>query len=319
MKKVLLFLSILFLPFTVFAYSDYVIPGGHTLGIEVDTNGILIIGFYKIDGKYNKGKPELRVGDYITKVNDIAVDDVNSLTKIIEEASDKRSVKIEFRRDNKIKEMTLPLVYRDGKYKTGLYVKGSIKGIGTLSYIDPQSLIYGALGHEIVESESNDIVEIKNGVIFQNYITGITKSKVGNPGSKLASFNYQNHYGTIEKNTSYGIFGKYQTTLPDTPTLKVGHSKIGDAIIRTVIDNEKIQEFKVEIVAINETSKAKNLTIKIVDENLLKETGGVVQGMSGSPIIQNNEIVGVLTHVIVDNPQMGYGLLIQKMLEEGEK
>ncbi|MBE6156073.1 MAG: PDZ domain-containing protein [Firmicutes bacterium] len=154
MKRLLLLLTILFLPLNVWAYSDYIIPGGDTLGIEVDTDGVMIIGFYKIDGKYNRGKPALQGGDYILKVNGMLVNSTDELTEVIENAPDKRSIKITYRRNNAEKETTLPLVLSDGKYKTGLYVKSSIKGIGSLSYIDPETMIFGALGHEIANWRS---------------------------------------------------------------------------------------------------------------------------------------------------------------------
>ena len=170
MKKILILLTILFMPLSVFAYSEYLIPGGNSLGIEVDTNGIMIIGFYKIDGRYNHGKPALQNGDYILSINDVNVNDVDEMTKIIENADDKRSISITFKRGNNILKTTLPLILSEGKYKTGLYVKSSIKGIGTLSYIDPSTNIYGALGHEITESESNSIVEIKSGLLDKSVI-----------------------------------------------------------------------------------------------------------------------------------------------------
>ena len=320
MKKILLLLTIFFLPFNVFAYSDYIIPGGNTLGVEIETDGIMVIGFYKINGKYNKGKPELKNGDYIIKINNIEVSSVDDMTSVIENADDKRSIEITFKRDGKEKKTKLSLILDNGRYKTGLYVKSQIKGIGTLTYIDPNSKIYGALGHEIIESESNSIVEIKSGFIFENNITGIEKSRPGVAGSKIASFNNEKRYGSILKNTKYGIFGIYEDNLPNTEMIKVSNDiKIGPAYIKTVLNNQVVEEFYIEITSINENSNTKNITFEILDDTLIEKTGGVVQGMSGSPIIQNNNIVGVITHVIVDNPITGYGLFITKMLEEGDK
>ena len=320
MKRLMLLLTILFLPLNAYAYSDYIIPGGDTLGIEVETDGVMIIGFYKIDGKYNRGKPALQGGDYILKINNEEVHSADEMTTVIENAEDKRNINIVFRRGETVKETELPLILSDGKYKTGLFVKSSIKGIGTLSYIDPGTKIFGALGHEINETETNSIVEIKSGIIFENAITGIQKSKPGVAGSKLASFNYNNKYGTIYKNTKYGIFGNYESNFPDIAPIKVGKEvKIGQAYIKTVLDGNNIQNFLIDITSINETSQTKNITFRLLDDSLIEKTGGVVQGMSGSPIIQDDKIVGVLTHVVVDNPVTGYGLFITKMLEEGEK
>lgn len=320
MKKVLMLLTILLWPLNILAYSDYVISGGETIGINVSTNGIMIVGFYKIDGKYNRGKPELTNNDYIIKINNQDVSSVDDMTKVIENANDKRSINITFKRGQKILNTKLPLVLSEGKYKTGLFVKSSIKGIGTLTYIDPQTHIFGALGHEIAESETNSMVEIKSGTIFESYIANIEKSYPGVAGSKVASFNEQNVYGSITKNTRYGIFGLYENDLADYVPIKVSNNvKIGKAYIKTVLENDEVKNYLIDIININEKGKTKNITLKIIDDELLAKTGGVIQGMSGSPIIQNDSIVGVLTHVIVDNPVTGYGLLITKMLEEGER
>ncbi len=320
MKKVLILLTILFMPINILAYSDYVIPGGDTLGVRVDTDGIMIVGFYKIDGKYNRGKPEIHNNDYIIKVNDIDVNSVEEMTSVIESSDDKRSINLTFKRNNKIMKTKLPLILSEGKYKTGLYVKSAIKGIGTLTYIDPNTKIFGALGHEIIESETNSIVEIKSGIIFENMITNIEKSYPGVAGSKVAKFNENNVYGNIFKNTKYGIFGYYNEFLPNEVPIRVSDDvKLGQAYIKTVLSDQLVANYLIEITSINKTSQTKNITFKIIDEDLISVTGGVIQGMSGSPIIQDDAIVGVLTHVIVDNPLTGYGLFITKMLEEGEK
>ncbi len=322
MKKILLILSIIFLPLNVYAYSDYIYRGGNTLGIELDCNGILVVGFYQINGEYNKGTPNLKIGDYIKKVNGKEVDSLDTLTKEIENYASEGSVKITYKRGNDEAEMTLPLVKENGIYKTGLYVKDSITGIGTLTYIDPETKIYGALGHEVIESNSKRLVEIKKGIIFKNSIVSIDKSSAGYAGSKNAKYFYNTVYGSIYKNTIHGIFGTYNTGINDLDLVKVGKPedvKIGKAKIYTVLDGEEVEEYEINITHINETSDTKNITFEITDKKLLEKTGGVVQGMSGSPIMQNDQFIGVITHVIVDNPITGYGLFITKMLEEGEK
>lgn len=321
MKKILLLLIILLIPLNVFAYSDYIYRGGNTLGIEIECDGVLIVGFYQIDGKYNKGNPKLKVGDYIKKVNGVEIYSLSELSKEIEKYANDGSVEITYKRGKEEKNTTLELINEKGVYKTGLYVKESITGIGTLTYIDPGTLIYGALGHEIIEGNTSKIVEIKSGNIFRNSITSIDKSSVGHAGSKNAKYFYNTIYGNIYKNTNHGIFGKYSYNISDMELVKVGKFediKIGKAYIYTVLDGEKVEEFEIDITKINELSDTKNITFEITDEKLIKKTGGVVQGMSGSPILQNNMIIGVVTHVIVDNPATGYGLFITKMLEEGE-
>ena len=135
----------------------------------------------------------------------------------------------------------------------------------------------------------------------------------------MAKFDYNQNYGSIFKNTKYGIFGYYNDTLENFSLANIGEAKVGSAEIKTVLSDEKVETFNIEITSVNDTSEVKNISFKINDDKLLELTGGVVQGMSGSPILQNGNIVGVLTHVIVDNPYTGYGLYIRKMLEEGEK
>ena len=321
MKKFLLFLSILLLPINTYAYSNYIYRGGNTLGIEIDCDGVLIVGFYQIDGKFNKGNPELKVGDYIKKVNNINVNTLEELTAEIEKHVEDKEVEIIYKRNNKESKTTLPLVSENNVYKTGLYVKDSITGIGTLTYIDPSTNIYGALGHEVIESNSKKIVEIKTGNIFRNSIVSIDKSMAGYAGSKNAKYYYNTIFGNILKNTNHGIFGLYKKGINNLKLVEVGKPediKIGKATIYTVLNGENVEEFEININRINETSNTKNLTFEITDKKLLEKTGGVIQGMSGSPIMQNNKIIGVVTHVIVDNPVTGYGLFITKMLEEGE-
>lgn len=324
MKKLKIFIIslLLLIPINVFAYSDFIIPGGETLGIEINSKGIMVIGFYQINGKYNKGNPELKPGDYITKVNNIDVYTVDDLTSVIEDNISKSGVKITYNRNGKIKTSNLELVKDDNIYKTGLYVKDSITGIGTLSYIDPETKVFGALGHEIVESNTKSTVEIKSGIIFRNYITSIDKSTNGVPGSKNAKFYYDTTYGRIIKNTNVGIYGIYDAMLPQKDLIEVAEPneiKIGKAYIETVLNGEEIKQYDINITGINESSDIKNINFEIIDEELLDKTGGVVQGMSGSPIIQNNKIIGAVTHVVIDNPSNGYGIFITTMLEEGEK
>ena len=292
------------------------------MGIEVNSKGIMVIGFYQINGKYNKGTPNIKPGDYITKINGKIVNNIKELTAIIEKNVNNKEVEITYLRNNNEKTSILPLVLDNGLYKTGLYVKDNITGIGTLTYIDPNTLIYGALGHEIVEANTNSIVEIKSGNIFRNSITSIDKSSNGIAGSKNAKFYYNTKYGTINKNTKYGIYGNYTSNLPNKKLMDVGMPsdvKIGQAQIYTVLKDETIKDYDIEITAINENSNIKNISFVLDDAELIDETGGIVQGMSGSPIIQNDKIVGAVTHVIVDNPLSGYGIFITTMLEEGEK
>ena len=322
MKKKLLLLLILLMPYTVYSYSNKIIPGGNTIGINVESPGVMVVGFYKVDGKYNKGNPELKPGDYITKINNDEVNTVEELVNKVNEYSGSKEINITFLRNKKERETTLELTLIDGVYKTGLYVKDSITGIGTLSYIDPETKVYGALGHEIIESNSKEMVDVKTGSLFKNFITSIERSVDGKPGSKNAKFYNNVKYGDIKKNTKYGIYGSYdyKYDLEDSLEIKkLSEVNLGKAYIRTVTKGETIKDYEIEITSINKNSKLKSIAFKITDEELLNKTGGIVQGMSGSPIIQDGYLIGAVTHVLVDNVTNGYGVSIITMLDEGDK
>ena len=321
-KKFIVFLCLFALsPLNALAYSNEVILGGKTIGIDIKAEGIMVIGFYKVEGSLPK--TSLKEGDIILKIGNEEVNNINELTKAIENnMDDNNTVEITYKRDKNEKTTTLKLVKQDGMYKTGLYVKDSITGIGTLTFIDPESNIYGALGHEITESNTSKIIEVRTGSIFKNSISSITESIDGKPGSKNAKFYYSKNYGDITKNTKYGIYGTYKDDYNNLEKISIANKdevKIGKAEIYTVIDGENIEKFDIEITKINENSDIKNITFDIIDEKLINSTGGVVQGMSGSPIVQNGKLVGAVTHVITDNVKSGYGLFIITMLEESER
>lgn len=318
MKKLLLLFILLIFPISTFAYSSKVVLGGKTLGIKVNTKGVMVIGFYKVNGKYNKGTIPMQNGDYIIQIEGTNVNSAEDITKEIEKNINKETINVTFVREGITKNTKLRVIKSGGVVKTGLFVKSSIMGIGTLSYIDPETKIFGSLGHEIIDNSGSKKVEIKSGEIFQSYITGIDKSIIGTPGSKTAKFNYNNVYGNIFKNTKYGIFGIYNAKIDPNSLIDIGKPVIGLASVKTVLKGEDITSFDIEITKINDTSDIKNITFKITSDDIINLTGGVIQGMSGSPIVQNDKLVGVLTHVIVDNPYTGYGLFIDKMLYEGE-
>ena len=325
-KKILinlLLLLYLILPFEVFAYSDYILAGGQNIGIELNSNGILIVGTYLINNNDPAKEANLQVGDKIISINDNPVQSIEEMLEIISKIEDISNIKVTYQRGSSINKTTLKLIIDENQvYKTGLYVKDSINGVGTLTFIDPNTKIYGALGHEIIEKTTGQKLEIKNGKIYSSIVTGITPSGEGNPGEKNARYDVNNIYGNIKENTTSGIFGTYTATLPNTKLYKVAKKdeiNLGNASILTVINGNEVQEFTINILKINlKENKTKNILFEVTDKNLLSISGGIVQGMSGSPIIQNNKIIGAVTHVVVDDCKKGYGILITNMLEEAE-
>lgn len=321
LKVLLIFLITLF-PSFAYAYSEYIIPGGESIGINIKTDGILIVGFYKIDGNLNKGTPILKSGDIIIKVGDNYVNNEEDLVNAISKTMNDNEVKLLVRRGTETFYSDLNLIYSEGTYKTGLYIKDSISGIGTLSYIDPSTNLYGALGHEIVETNTNKRIEVKSGSIYESVVTGIDRSVRGVIGAKNAKFIESNNYGDILKNTIYGIYGNYKEDISSKEALKIkGIDEIneGEAYIYTVLDGNKKEKYRINITKLDKNSKEKNIYFEIDDDRLLEEAGGIVQGMSGSPIIQGDNLIGVVTHVVISNPKSGYGIDIVSMLEEGEK
>ena len=323
-KRLLTFILLLyvFIPCIVFAYSSKIILGGDNIGIKVNTKNVMIVGFYKVDDKYIGEDAGLKVGDMITKVNDNNISSIEDMISIINNTN-KDSINITFIRNNKEMNTILPLIEdNNGIYKTGLYVKDQINGIGTLTYIDPNTKIYGALGHEISDKNTYKKVEIKDGKIFKSDVTGITPSKNGEPGSKEAKIYSDISYGSILNNTNKGIYGLVNDTLLNDNYIDVGSIKdikLGNAKIRTVLNHNQVEEYSINIIDIDNYDETKNILFEIDDKDLLDKTGGVIAGMCGSPIIQNNKIVGAVTHVVVNDTKKGYGIFITKMLEEGDK
>lgn len=316
--KLLLLGLLLLSPFNVLAYSEYIYAGGNNVGIEINAKGVLVIGFYEVDGTFLDN--DINIGDYILKVGGEDVDDIDDLVKKIDFYAKDNEVNLTIKRGNSTKDITFHLTKINGIYKTGLYVKDSISGIGTLTYVDPGTKIYGALGHEIIESNTNKRLELKDGKIFKSEVSSIDRSINGKPGTKNAKFEISSTYGDIAKNTDYGIYGIYSKEY-NGKLLKVGTKEelhTGKAFIRTVLSGHDIEEYSINITKIDEDSDIKNIYFEITDERLLKECGGIVQGMSGSPIIQDDKIFGAVTHVVVEDVKKGYGVFITTMLNTGE-
>lgn len=318
----LLLLSFVIIPFNVLAYSDRIIAGGQNIGISLNSKGVLIVGTYDVKGTSPAENAGLKTGDTITKINDSNVTNIDSMASIINKANSE-NIKLVYLRNNKEKQTTLKL-YKDesGVFKTGLYVKDSVTGIGTLTFIDPNTKKFGALGHEIQEQTTGKIFEINGGTIFNSKVTGVIPSTDGNPGEKQAEYDKSKTTGDVLENTTQGIFGNYSANIDTSKTYKVvrpSEIKVGKAYIRTVLNNTDIKEYEINITQINsEKTKNKNFIFEITDNDLLDKTNGIIQGMSGSPIIQGDNIIGAVTHVIVDNPHKGYGIFITNMLEEAE-
>ena len=317
----LLILLITILPAPVLAYSNFLIASGKTIGIEVNANGVLIVGFYEVEGKEIGKNAGFEIGDIITKINNKKVFSISNMLESLKENN--TNVTFTVKRNNTEKEIKMSLKPDENNIlKTGLYVKDQINGIGTLTYIDPKTKRFGALGHEILETTTAQKFEIKDGKIYNANVSNIRKSTNGNAGEKNASYNKKISEGEIDKNEISGIFGDYKEDIEQDKTLEVGNKDEvtkGKAYIRTNIKDDEIKDYEINILNIDLNSKSKNILFEVTDKILINETGGIVQGMSGSPIIQNNKIIGAVNYVIVNDPKKGYGIFITTMLKEGEK
>jgi stage IV sporulation protein B len=307
--KFLLILILLIIPYYVNAYSDYIIASGENIGIKLKSKGIIVVGNYDNSNNF------MHKGDIIVTVNNKEISDIKSFTDIISNNSS-NTIDIGYIRDNKYKSAKISI--NDGK--TGLYLKDTIVGIGTLTFIDPNNGQYGALGHEIVDSISGHIIEVSDGFIYDSKVIDIKRSNQGIPGEKNANIS-DKELGDIQSNNKKGIYGNYKTNIDNNNLYKVATTsdiKLGKAYILTELEDNKIDKYEINIISIDKKEDTKNIVFKVVDKRLLS-IGGIVQGMSGSPIIQEEYIVGAVTHVVVDNPYKGYGILIEKMLDEIEK
>jgi len=303
--------------------------GGQNVGIELRSNGLLISGTYDVKTENNKYNPksdsDLRKGDLIISIGEDRVNSLNDLVTILKDKyANKNSADIKIIRDGITYTKQLKLIRDEyGNIKTGLFIKERLLGIGTITYYDEENKTYGALGHEMNDASYSPSIDLSFGTIYSSEVTLIRKSKNGNPGEKIASINEDEILGEVDKNNEYGIYGKYIVDVDDYISLEVGEKdevKLGSAQIWTVIHGDKVEKFDIEIVSLKDQDKqsVKGISFKIVDERLLNITNGIVAGMSGSPIIQNNKIIGAVTHVLVDKVEYGYGIFIEWMLEESD-
>ena len=308
-----------------------VIPGGQSIGVKINSKGVLVVGHHQVstdNGKISPGEEAgIIVGDLITKINGKEIESIEEVAPYVQKAGEEgKSLNVVIQRNNEeIKTKITPRKdSREKKYKLGLYIRDSAAGIGTLTFYEPKTRKYGALGHVISDMDTKMPIVVKDGYIVPSTVTSIQKGSNGVPGEKLARFTDQNIAGNITKNNQFGIFGELNRQLKngimDEPIpIALSHQvKPGPAQILTVVNDDKVELFDIEIInSIPQKFPAtKGMVIKITDSRLLEKTGGIVQGMSGSPIIQNGKLVGAVTHVFVNDPTSGYGVHIEWMLNE---
>jgi len=310
------------------------LPGGQSIGVSLQAKGVMVVGQAAVTGKdgqqnYPAKEAGIEVGDVILKIDSQEVKTDLDVADAINQAGQKQGFSdILCQRDGQYIQKRITTVYcpETNRFRVGLYVRNEAAGVGTLTFYDPQSRKYGALGHVINDADTNRKIEVSNGTVIASSIYAIEKGRRGHPGEKVGSFVSQSLFsGNIEKNSISGIFGSMQGQILN-PYFKEAISvaweaeiKEGPAKIYTVLAGEKIEEFEVQIERImRNRTDSKNMVIRVVDQRLLDKTGGIIQGMSGSPIIQDGKFVGAVTHVFVNDATRGYGVFIQNMLKDAE-
>lgn len=313
-----------------------VYPGGQSIGVKLRSAGIMVVGYKKVP--IADGPPvspaeaaSIKVGDRIARIDGQELKEATELTRIVEKAGRSgKTVTLEVMRGTE--RLTVPikpvLDSQDNTFKLGLFVRDSAAGVGTFTFYDPEKQTYGALGHVISDLDTNRPIVAGGGAILPSLVTSIDRGEAGKPGAIRAVFPEDGSpLGTIERNSAYGIFGRiaempshllYSEPIPVALAEDVHE---GQAEIRTVIDGQTVERFTIEIEKIVEQKvpTTKSMIIRVTDPRLLEKTGGIVQGMSGSPIIQDGKLVGAVTHVFVNDPTRGYGVLIEWMLQESDR
>ena len=307
-----------------------VIPVGNLAGVKLYTNGVLVVGMAEIEGEDNKKyKPYentgIEEGDTIISINDTEILNTNDLINIVN-ASNGNELDIKYVRDNESLECSItPVKTLENDYKLGLWVRDSAAGVGTVTFYEPSTKSFAALGHGILDIDTEELINIASGEFVTTKILNITKGEIGNPGRIQGTIDNQKNIGTISKNTRFGIYG----TVENADSLNIDYTremevalrseiKEGKATILCSLENGKVEEYDIEIEKIyqNNNYDNKSMLIKITDERLLEKTGGIIQGMSGSPIIQNGKFIGAVTNVLVNDPDKGYAVFGDIMLKQ---
>ncbi len=303
-----------------------VIPIGEIAGIKLYTKGVLVVGMAEIEGKKPYYGTEIKEGDIITNIDDNEIQCTADLVESINESKGEE-LDITYINNGETKECNItPVKTEEGEYKIGLWVRDSAAGIGTITFYEPESGNFVALGHGITDVDTSELINISSGELVTTKILSIIKGKNGTPGKIQGTIDNQKNIGTIYKNTSLGIYGKINKSsnllLDYSKSMEVAmrdEIKLGKAsILCSVEDSGKIEEYEIEIVRkfLNNNYDNKSMLIKVTDERLIEKTGGIVQGMSGSPIIQDGKFIGAVTHVIVSNPKEGYAVFGDMMIKQ---
>ena len=310
-----------------------VIPVGNIAGVKLYTSGVLVVGMSEIEGIDNKKyrpyeNTGIEEGDRITKIDEKYISTTNELIDVVNKSKGE-DIEITYIHEEESKQCSIePVQTGNNEYKLGLWVRDSAAGVGTVTFYEPSTKTFGALGHGITDIDTGELINIASGEFVTTRILNITKGENGNPGKIQGTIENQKNIGQINKNSKFGIYGK----VDNLSSLEIDASKEmevatreeikkGKATILCSLDNKTVEEYEIEIEKIYKENNYdnKSMQIKVTDQKLIEKTGGIIQGMSGSPIIQNGKFIGAVTHVLVNNPQEGYAVFGDIMLKQSKE
>ena len=300
------------------AMPERLVPVGSTVGIRLDAEGLVVVGV-DTSGTSAAHAAGMKKGDVIRTVNGVPVEDGDFFRELVAQGGGK-PLEIGVVRDGKTQILKVQPEQDGSGYRLGVSLRDSMAGIGTVTFYDPERHVYGALGHGVNEMETMLLLPLESGEILPSSVVEVQKGVSGAPGMLKGAFNTSEVLGTVDANTDHGIFGHAKEALSDKTAIPVASDQeihTGKATILANVNNTEVEEYEVEITKLfpTEDDSGRNMLLTIKDPRLLKTTGGIVQGMSGSPILQDGKLVGAVTHVLVNNPTCGYGIFIENMLE----
>ena len=294
------------------------VPVGETVGVKLFARGVMVVGLS--EDKSAAKDAGLKEGDILLAINDADIGSTEELTALLQRSGGDE-VTLTLRRGARTMEVSAMPEKSGSVYCLGAWVRDSMAGIGTMTYYDPQTQRFAALGHGITDVDTGKLMPLERGSVMPSSVKAVRRGESGSPGELRGTFDVDGDFGTLSANTERGVFG----TLASTDALmlrepmavaKRGEVKAGKASILANVEGDAVGEYGIEIERVlDEKSGVRNLLLRVTDERLLSKTGGIVQGMSGSPIIQNGKLVGAVTHVLVDDPARGYGIFIENMLD----
>ena len=303
-----------------------VVPLGRAIGMRLYTEGVLVVGMSEIEGQKPYENSGIETGDKIIEINNIEINNTDELIQCVNN-SNGSNVEIKYINDKNEEEVAniLPAKTSNNEYKLGLWVRDAAAGVGTITFYEPSTGEFGALGHGINDVDTYELIDIANGELVTTNIIDIVKGEEGSPGEIRGIIEDGKTIGNVSKNTSFGVYGN----MLDTSRLNINKNnelevanrneiKTGKAEIMCELENGKVENYEIEIqkIFLENNSDNKSMLIKVTDENLIEKTGGIIQGMSGAPIIQNGKFIGAVTHVLVNDPQMGYAVFGDLMIKQ---